>query len=499
MEGLANSNSGGNLVIATGGHGNNNYIVFAAGGLASDNTQMTIFPDQNVHVEITTASVSPTTGALTVVGGIGTQGNINLLGDLTVQGSINVSGGAFQAETVTSISPIFSTGAGAVGDAIERGFITEYKRSTSDYTFDIGSVESSNTTLTIRRLAYGTSTKSLTSNIATIDLGAAHTMIAGEEIVVSNLGSPFDGTHTITTVGANTVSYAVQNADIPTAGDVDGLIAPQISNTLVVNGDRLTIANSNIASINGNRDFVIAVSGNTVTANFTTVIANTIATGDVVVNTKTAFSGLVRGDSSEGNNWYLLGNIPPASSNGIHVPPTNDINLSSNTLTYGTMKLNSLALVANGNTAPTITGDATLSGNIAFTGSPTFTGGIRVQEMFEDVVDASITSNIATLNYTEGNIFYIDASAQAANFQANLTSVPTDNGRIFTINMVVNQGATGRYPNTCNINGASQTIKWAGGNPPTPTSSADKLDIFSFTIMRRSNTYTVFGASNLNF
>jgi hypothetical protein len=244
---------------------------------------------------------------------------------------------------------------------------------------------------------------------------------------------------------------------------------------------------------------VIAVSGNTVTANFGTVIANTLATGDIVVNTKTAFTGLVRGDSSEGNNWYLLGNIPPASANGVHVPPTNDINLSSNTLTYGTMKLNSLALVANGNTAPTITGDATLSGNIAFTGSPTFTGGIRVQEMFEDVVDASITSNIATLNYTEGNIFYIDASAQAANFQANLTSVPTDNGRIFTINMVVNQGATGRYPNTCNINGASQTIKWAGGNAPTPTSSADKLDIFSFTIMRRNNAYTVFGASNLNF
>lgn len=502
MEGLANSNSGGNLVLATGGHGNNNYIIFAAGGLASDNTQMTIFPDQNVHVEITTASVSPTTGALTVVGGIGTQGNINLLGDLTVQGSINVSGGAFQAETVTSVAPIFSTGAGATGDLIERGFITEYKRTTSDYTFDIGSVESSNTTLTIRRLAYGTSTKSLTSNVATIDLGAAHSILSGEEIVVSNLGAPFDGTHTVTAVGANTVSYAVTNADIPTAGDVDGEVAPQVSNTSIVNGDRIIIANSNIASINGSRDFVIAVSGNTVTANFTTVIANTLATGDILVNSKTSFSGLVRGDSSEGNNWYLLGNIPPASSNGVHVPPTNDIDLTSNTLTYGTMKLNTLALTANGNTAPVISGDATISGNVAFTGTPTFTGGIRVQEMFEDVVDLTVSAYNVTADYSAGNIFYISHTGVNANYTLNLTNAPTDNGRIFTINVIIDQATTtGYYPNAITINSTAVDIKWPNGTAPTPTNdpSADKLDIISFTVMRRSGSWTVFGSSNLNF
>ena len=506
VEGPANSLGGGNLVLATGGHGTDNAIIFAAGGLLSDNTQMTIYPDQNVHIEISTASVSPTTGALTVVGGIGTQGNINLLGDLTVQGSITVSGGAFQAETVTSIAPIFSTGAGATGDLIERGFIAEYKRTTSDYTFDIGSVESSNTTLTIRRLAYGTSTKTLTSNVATVDLGVAHTIVAGEEIIVSNLGAPFDGTHTVTTVGANTVSYAVENADIATAGDVDGEVAPQVSNTLIVNGDRIIIANSNIAAINGNRDFVIAVSGNTVTANFTTVVANTLATGDIVVNTKTAFTGLVRGDSSEGNNWYLLGNIPPASSNGVHVPPTNDINLSSNTLTYGTMKLNSLALVANGNTAPTITGDATVSGNIAFTGTPTFTGGIRVQEMNEDVYDLGTLSGAATsisANYQDANIFYINFANAAINPELELSNVPTTNGRIFTINLIVNQGqSTGYFPATMTINGsASISVKWPAGAAPVPTSdqASDKIDIFSYTILRLSNTWTVFGSTGLNF
>jgi hypothetical protein len=77
----------GDLVIATGGNGAQNNIVFAAGGLQSDNTQMTIFPDRNVHIEIPTASTSPTTGALTIVGGVGISGDINIAGNVTFGGA----------------------------------------------------------------------------------------------------------------------------------------------------------------------------------------------------------------------------------------------------------------------------------------------------------------------------------------------------------------------------------------------------------------------------
>jgi hypothetical protein len=60
--GTATQHTGdGNLVLATGANGAENAIIFAAGGLQSDNTQMTIFPDQNVHIEIATASTSSTT------------------------------------------------------------------------------------------------------------------------------------------------------------------------------------------------------------------------------------------------------------------------------------------------------------------------------------------------------------------------------------------------------------------------------------------------------
>ncbi len=61
----------GNLVIATGANGSDNKIIFAAGGYDSGNEQMSITPDLNVHIEIPTASTSPSTGALTVVGGVG--------------------------------------------------------------------------------------------------------------------------------------------------------------------------------------------------------------------------------------------------------------------------------------------------------------------------------------------------------------------------------------------------------------------------------------------
>jgi hypothetical protein len=76
----------GNLVIATGANGTDNNIVIAAGGYDSGNTQMVIIPDEMVHVEIATASTSPTTGALVVAGGVGITGDTFTDGDITIDG-----------------------------------------------------------------------------------------------------------------------------------------------------------------------------------------------------------------------------------------------------------------------------------------------------------------------------------------------------------------------------------------------------------------------------
>jgi hypothetical protein len=82
----------------------------------------------------------------------------------------------------------------------------------------------------------------------------------------------------------------------------------------------------------------------------------------------------------------------------------------------------------------------------------------------------------------------------------SVTNVPTDVSRIMTINVFVTQAATGYIPTTFNINGASQTIRWAGGSAPTATSSAGKIDIFGFTLQRTSGgSWIVYGSASLNF
>jgi hypothetical protein len=82
----------------------------------------------------------------------------------------------------------------------------------------------------------------------------------------------------------------------------------------------------------------------------------------------------------------------------------------------------------------------------------------------------------------------------------NAINVPTDSSKALTINVIVTQGSTGYIPTTFQIAGTNQTIRWASAVAPVGTSSASKLDIFTFTLLRTSaNTWIVLGSFNLNF
>lgn len=127
-----------------------------------------------------------------------------------------------------------------------------------------------------------------------------------------------------------------------------------------------------------------------------------------------------------------------------------------------------------------------------------FLGTVTVQQIREKVVDSSISSNVMTLDYSSGAIRY-QATAPSANFTVNVTNLPTDNGNAITVSVFVTQGSTGYYPSALQIAGVGQTIKWAGGTAPTPTSSSGKIDLFTFTLIRRSSAWTVLGSANLNY
>jgi hypothetical protein len=99
MSAPENTTGKGNLVIATDNTGTDNKIVFAAGGLGTGNEQMVITPNQNVHIEIETPSTSATTGAFTVVGGVGITGDMSFDGLLRTKGTIFIGEGAEQFES----------------------------------------------------------------------------------------------------------------------------------------------------------------------------------------------------------------------------------------------------------------------------------------------------------------------------------------------------------------------------------------------------------------
>ena len=112
----------GNLVFATGDTGTQNKIVFAAGGLASDNSQMTITPDVNVHIEIDTPSISPTTGALTVAGGVGIVGDVNIQGAISFGGT----GTSVESANLSVADPMVYVGSENAADILDMGLVGKY-------------------------------------------------------------------------------------------------------------------------------------------------------------------------------------------------------------------------------------------------------------------------------------------------------------------------------------------------------------------------------------
>jgi len=123
MEAPVGTTGDGNLVLATGSNGAVNAIVFAAGGLQSDNTQMTITPDESVRIVIDTPSTSPSTGALVVDGGVGIQGDVNIQGNITFGGE----GTSLTTENLAVTDPLIYVGDQNTGDAVDMGIVTEYK------------------------------------------------------------------------------------------------------------------------------------------------------------------------------------------------------------------------------------------------------------------------------------------------------------------------------------------------------------------------------------
>jgi hypothetical protein len=157
---------------------------------------MSITPDQNVHIEIATPSTSPSTGALTVIGGVGIQGDINIAGNVTFGGA----GTTLETSTLAVADPLIFVGNDNTTDAVDLGLIAEY-----------GTALASTLTNTVTN-------KALTSNVATLTTATAHSLAVGDIVVVGSVDATFNGTHVVASVPTSTTfTFAKTNANVTSA------------------------------------------------------------------------------------------------------------------------------------------------------------------------------------------------------------------------------------------------------------------------------------------
>ena len=230
----------------------------------------------------------------------------------------------------------------------------------------------------------------------------------------------------------------------------------------------------------------LTVNGTTTTVNSTTL---TIDDKNIELGSTASPSN----STANGGGITLKGDTDKTITWDNSATPSWNLSENLNLASAKTIKINNTDVL----TPSSILGSATSASIGASTGTTTVNNTLVVQQIREKMNDNTVSANVMTCDFSTGAIFY-NTTALSANFTVNATNVPADNGYAISITVMVNQGGTGYYPSALQIAGASQTIKWSNGNTvPTPT--ANKIDLFTFTLLRRGSAWTVLGSYSLNY
>ena len=472
----------GNLVFATSDTGTQNKIIFAAGGLASDNEQMSITPDQNIHIEIDTPSTSPTTGALTVVGGVGISGDVNIDGTITFGGA----GTTVETANLAVTDPLVFTGNANQGDALDLGLIGEYATSVSTVTATV-------------------SNKALSSDVATITTSAAHGFVAGDIVVITGVDATFNGTHYITGAPTTTTFTFVKDAANVTSAAATGSAAVSLK--------RRFAAVARDAS-DGVIKFITDITTKpTTTIDFSEAGSTyaDIRVDDITADAITANSASI-GDVSNTELQYLNG-VTSAIQTQL------DTKLASTTAasTYAPLASPALTGTPTSTTAEADTNTTQIAttayvvgqGYLKSTTAATSYAPLTAAQLIRPVLTSAFETNAVSATAATGTV-NVDLSTAAvhyytANSAANWTFNFRGNGsttlnsllsvgQSATVAFLVTNGSTPYYPTAFTIDGTSVTPKWQGGVAPT-SGNASSIDSYTFTIIKTgSATYTVLGA-----
>ena len=145
----------------------------------------------------------------------------------------------------------------------------------------------------------------------------------------------------------------------------------------------------------------------------------------------------------------------------------------------------------------TVTDTINFTANIVPTASATYGIG-SITNVLGPSYFAQTGESISTITGATGTIAHnwnVTAnwhhSSIGSSFTANFTNVPNTTNRVYVMNLILTQGATGYYANAAQINGSTTTINWFNNTVPTPTAS--KKEIETLTVMNAASTWTIFG------
>jgi len=467
----------GNLVLATDSTGTQNKIIFAAGGLASNNTQMVITPNVNVHVEIPTASTSPTTGALTVVGVVGISGDVNINGAITFGGT----GTSVSTANLAVTDPLVFVGNANAGDAVDLGLIGEYATSFATVTKTV-------------------SNKALTSNVATITTSTTHGFAVGDYVVLSGVDATFNGTYLIASVPTTTTFTFAKTATNVTSAAASGSAATSTKRRF---SGIVRDASDGIIKV-----FEDATTKPTSTVNFAEA---GLVYGDFQVGALTA-SSLTLGNVSNTELGYLDG-VTSAIQTQI------DTKLASATAatTYAPLASPSLTGTPLSTTASVDTNttqiattayvvgqgylkSATASSTYATLTAANLTRPVLTSAFETATVSATAATGTVNVDLSTSAVKYYTSNASADwtfNFRGDGSTTLNSllaNGQSATVAFLVTNGSTAYKPTVFQVDGSAVTPKWQNGSAPA-AGNASSIDSYTFTIIKTASaTFTVLGA-----
>ena len=110
-------------------------------------------------------------------------------------------------------------------------------------------VSTTSADFTFSTSAFTVTNKALTSNVATLTTSAAHGYAVGDVVTVKGVGTPFDGTYTISVVASTTTfGYVRTKKNVSSAAAATGATAQSSSPAAFAAGELVTLAVTQIGS-----------------------------------------------------------------------------------------------------------------------------------------------------------------------------------------------------------------------------------------------------------